>query len=170
MLHKLFSLIKKTFLMTSCVTVGMTLSYSLNIPLLHTEGKNPSVKDTPVRPRLYILWMFSRIWKSYNKSQWVWFLGHRQEEGGQRRQGSTNERNGKSLKLHLCFAFFLLGFLYAHFCIYSFFLLDFAFWPGSHVLFSGWDFCLLPLNSALDFSQWFSGCAIMLQPLKSFQL
>lgn len=61
MLHKLFSLIKKTFLMTSCVTVGMTLSYSLNIPLLHTEGKNPSVKDTPVRPRLYILWMFSRI-------------------------------------------------------------------------------------------------------------
>lgn len=47
--------------MTSCVTVGMTLSYSLNIPLLHTEGKNPSVKDTPVRPRLYILWMFSRI-------------------------------------------------------------------------------------------------------------
>lgn len=96
--------------MTSCVTVGMTLSYSLNIPLLHTEGKNPSVKDTPVRPRLYILWMFSRIWKSYNKSQWVWFLGHRQDEGGQRRQGSTNERNGKSLKLHLCFAFFFVGF------------------------------------------------------------
>lgn len=35
------------------------MSYSLNIPLLHTEGKNPSVKDTPVHPRLYILWMFS---------------------------------------------------------------------------------------------------------------
>lgn len=38
--------------MTSCVTVGMTLFYSLNIPLLRTEGKNPCVKDTPVHPRL----------------------------------------------------------------------------------------------------------------------
>lgn len=114
----------------------MTLSYSLNIPLLHTEGKNPSVKDTPVHPRLYILWMFSRIWKSYNKSQWVWFLGHRQEEGGQRRQGSTNYEKWEKPKVASLFCFFfLLGFLYAHFCIYSFFLLDFAFWPGSHVLF-----------------------------------